>query len=61
MSGGHSVYKLARLLDLNEAETTDFDGNPDEASRNPYGRRNQTIICMKPDCTIRNGVQLCFG
>ena len=31
-SGGHSVYKLARLLDLNEAETTDFDGKPDEVS-----------------------------
>ena len=28
--GGHAVYKLARLLELNERETTHFEGTPDD-------------------------------
>ena len=36
--GGHAVYKLARLLKLNAAETTKFSGEPDLATVEHVGK-----------------------
>ena len=37
-SGGHAVYKLARLLELNAAETTEFSGETDETTVQQIGK-----------------------
>ena len=40
-SGGHAVYKLARLLELNQRETTCFEGPPGSGTRSNHNQTQQ--------------------
>ena len=58
-SGGHAVYKLARLLELNAAETTEFSGEADETTVQQIGKgliRDVRLSGVAISSAVREGL-----